>query len=89
MERATSRLIVALLGAIALMLGVPAAATLSALEGMNNLVPASRSADGHPICALQTTFTGETEQALTILASSFVFGLAWLIWRRSVPQQRM
>jgi hypothetical protein len=89
MERAASRLIVILLGAIALISGVPAAATLSALEGMRNLVPATRAAIGSPTCASQSILTGETEQILTILASSFVFGLAWLIWRRSSRPQRV
>jgi hypothetical protein len=89
MERLGSHLIVAGLGAIALMLGVPAAATLSALEGMNNRVLASQAVDAHAICAFKTMFSGETEQILTILASSFVLGLAWLIWHRSASPHRV
>jgi hypothetical protein len=83
MSSIASRVAVAALGGIALLLGVRAASILSVLLSLpHNFVPAPRSPEGCPFCPPQTFFSGETEQVLAILGSMAVMCLAWLLWLR-------
>ena len=85
MAKILNRLLASVLAAVALFLGVRAAALLWIVwSSPQNFIPAPKTPDGCPICPPQTLFDGETEQILIILGSLIVVAMAGMLWQRSV-----
>jgi hypothetical protein len=87
MTKIANRLLASVLAAVALLLGVRAAALLwVSWSSPRNFLPVPKGADGCPICPPPTFFSGETEQILAILGSLVVVAVAAMLWQRSGSQ---
>lgn len=81
--RLVARLLSFLIGITAIFFAARAAFLLHSIWSVQNYMPASRGADGCPVCPVQTFLDIETQQILIILAALATFGVAWMMWRKA------